>query len=68
MSIFFTSDHHFGHYNIINYCNPPFTSVQQMDEPMILKWNETVMPEDEVYYLGDFAMKTFFHWFLSFCR
>ncbi len=30
-----------------------------MDELMILAWNETVLPEDEVYYLGDFAMKSF---------
>ena len=59
MTIFFTSDHHFGHYNVIKYCNRPFTSVQQMDEIMILKWNETVLPEDEIYYLGDFAMKSF---------
>ena len=56
MTIFFTSDHHFGHYNVIKYCNRPFTSAQQMDEIMILRWNETVLPDDEVYYLGDFAM------------
>jgi calcineurin-like phosphoesterase family protein len=59
MAIFFTSDHHFGHFNVIKYCNRPFESVQQMDELMILAWNETVLPDDEVYYLGDFAMKSF---------
>jgi calcineurin-like phosphoesterase family protein len=58
MAIFFTSDHHFGHENIIRYCNRPFTSVQQMNEIMILRWNGAVLPEDEVYYLGDFAMKS----------
>ena len=52
----FTSDHHFGHHNVIKYCDRPFTSTQQMDEMMVLKWNETVLPNDEVYYLGDFAM------------
>lgn len=54
--LFFTSDHHFGHTNIIKLCNRPFSSIEEMNEVLIQKWNEKISPEDEVYYLGDFAM------------
>ena len=51
----FVSDTHFGHANVLNYSNRPFTSVQEMNEAMILPWNKHVAPNDEVYHLGDFA-------------
>jgi len=54
--IFFTSDHHFGHNNIINLCNRPFNSVEEMNQIMIDRWNDRISPDDEVYYLGDFAI------------
>lgn len=60
MSIFFTSDSHFNHKNIIEYCNrpfaDPFASVEEMNLEMIGRWNEKVQSEDEVYHLGDFTM------------
>ncbi len=56
MKIFFTSDLHFGHENIIKYCNRPFASVPEMNEGLIANWNAVVAPEDVVYLLGDFSM------------
>ncbi|MBO0747216.1 MAG: hypothetical protein J2O47_02630 [Acidimicrobiaceae bacterium] len=51
-----TADLHFGHANIIRYCDRPFTSVEAMDEGLIERWNDSVTPDDEVWLLGDFAM------------
>lgn len=55
--IFFTSDTHFGHHNIIEYCQRPFSSVEEMDESLVQKWNEVVKPKDTVFHLGDLAFK-----------
>jgi len=55
MNIWFISDCHFGHYNIIQYCNRPYTNTEDMDKDIIQKWNETVKPDDIVWFLGDFA-------------
>jgi calcineurin-like phosphoesterase family protein len=55
MAQFFTSDTHFGHANIIGYCNRPFSSTEEMDEALIQNWNLYVKPTDEVFHLGDFA-------------
>lgn len=52
----FTSDIHFFHANIIKYCNRPFSSVEEMNEALIQRWNELIGPNDTVYSLGDFAM------------
>lgn len=53
--IFFTSDTHFGHTNIIKYCDRPFSNVQEMDEFLITEWNKVVRPNDTIYHLGDFC-------------
>ena len=56
MGIFFTSDNHFGHGNIIKYCERPFSSVTEMDAEMIRRWNHAVKENDIVYHLGDFTL------------
>jgi calcineurin-like phosphoesterase family protein len=55
MSIWFTSDNHFGHKRIIELANRPFSSLNEMDECMIVRWNDRVKPGDIVYHVGDFA-------------
>jgi len=51
--IFFTSDHHFGHKNIIKYSKRPFEDVDHMTEELIRMWNEKVPPKANVFHLGD---------------
>ena len=55
IKIFITSDNHFNHKNIIKYCDRPFDSVEEMNEAMIERWNETVSKDDVVLHLGDFC-------------
>lgn len=55
MTTFLTSDTHFGHARIIELCQRPFASVEEMDEIMVERWNRVVGPRDEVWHLGDFA-------------
>lgn len=52
---FFTSDTHFGHANIIRFCNRPFRNVEEMNEILIENWNKVVSKGDTVFHLGDFA-------------
>lgn len=58
MNIFFTSDTHFGHDKIIHLAKRPFSSVEEMNETMIARWNMVVGKHDHVYHLGDFAVKS----------
>ena len=53
--IFFTSDSHYGHSNIIWMCKRPYTNVEEMNRKLIENWNNVVKPDDLVFHLGDFA-------------
>lgn len=51
----FWSDPHFGHKNIIGFCNRPYADVQQMNDDLIFKYNSCVQPGDTSWCMGDFA-------------
>lgn len=68
-NLWFTSDQHFGHRNVITYCNRPFgrfynrwlkrvtdDAVREMNETIIQNWNAVVKDEDTGIFLGDIAL------------
>lgn len=55
MTIYFTSDQHFGHKNIIEYCKRPFYSSKEMENTIIINFNNIVNEDDETWHLGDFS-------------
>jgi len=57
MRIYFTSDLHLHHKNIIRYCkrNPYFRNIDEMDRGLIANWNSIITNFDKVYHLGDFC-------------
>ena len=57
---FLVSDTHFGHLGVCKFMRSdgvtklrPWDTVEEMDEEMVRRWNETVRPTDKVYHLGD---------------
>ena len=55
--IYFISDTHFGHNNIIKHCERPFDNVHIMDQIIFDNINEVVGTDDTLYILGDFCFK-----------
>lgn len=51
--IFYTADPHFGSESIIEHAARPFSSLREMDEELIRRWNDVVSDTDTVYLLGD---------------
>ena len=54
--VFFTSDLHIGHKNIIEYSHRPFSNIEEMNETLIDNWNKTVPEDGIVFDLGDPAI------------
>lgn len=57
MRKFYTSDTHFGHQRILEFCpsTRPFANTVDMDEKIISNWNSKVAKNDIVYHLGDWS-------------
>ncbi|WP_368900711.1 metallophosphoesterase [Oceanobacillus oncorhynchi] len=55
MTNWYTSDSHFYHKSVIDFCNRPFSDVDEMNAAMIESWNQVVGKSDIVYHLGDFC-------------
>lgn len=56
MSIFICADFHYGHKNILQYCERKFNSIEEMDQQLIKNFNSKVSPNDITYFLGDFSL------------
>ncbi len=56
--VFFTSDLHIGHENVMRFDKRPFQSVEEMNAELIERWNKKVKAGDLVYVLGDMIWKT----------
>ncbi|MDR7385280.1 metallophosphoesterase [Promicromonospora iranensis] len=56
MTTYYTSDQHFGHLNIIRFCDRPFPGAPAMNARLVELWNETVSDDDTVWVLGDVAL------------
>ena len=64
--VFFTSDLHAYHTNIIESCRRPFKDAEEMNEVLIENWNAVVDDDSVVFCLGDFAWGGYTKW-KNFC-
>ena len=53
--LWFTSDTHFGHANVLGFTDRPWSGIEAMNRGIINNINARVMPGDELYVLGDFS-------------
>lgn len=52
---FVISDTHFDHKNIIEYCNRPFSTLEQMNHTILSNWNSIITNNETVFFLGDMS-------------
>lgn len=60
--LFFTSDTHFNHANILRFCDRPWNTIEEHDQALIDNWNSVVGPDDTVFHLGDFCFGGYPKW------
>jgi len=53
---YYTSDPHFSHARILELCNRPFGSVEEMNEALIYNYNTTIRSRDRLIFMGDVAL------------
>lgn len=54
-NLYFVSDFHLSHKNILKYTSRPFQNVEEMNEGIISNWNKKVSRNDTVIHAGDFC-------------
>jgi calcineurin-like phosphoesterase family protein len=67
-NLYFISDLHIGHSNVIKFDKRPFKDVNEMHRVMIENWNNKISDTDVVYFLGDLFYKVksnFAKWFVN---
>src|ERR1035437_2859125 len=55
MTTWLSSDSHYNHARISEFCGRPYESVNRMNQDLMERWNSVVKPLDTTYHLGDFA-------------
>lgn len=55
---FWTSDEHYGHFNMLRYSKRPFETIEEMNDTLIQNNNEIVSDDDIVVHVGDFTLKS----------
>lgn len=55
-NIFFTSDWHIGHKNVITFDKRPFKDIDHMHKVLINNYNSSVRENDICYFLGDIGL------------
>lgn len=53
--LWFTSDCHFGHRNVLKFCDRPYKDEKEMGQAIINNWNSVVKPDEKIFCLGDFS-------------
>jgi calcineurin-like phosphoesterase family protein len=56
---FYSSDWHLGHKRIIELCDRPFASVEEMNREILERCNDTVRENDRLFLLGDHVMGSY---------
>lgn len=53
--VFIIADTHFGHKNVIQFEaeHRPFSTIEEHDDELVRRWNDTVRKNDTVWHLGD---------------
>jgi calcineurin-like phosphoesterase family protein len=54
-NVWLYSDPHFGHNNIIKYCNRPFKTTEEMNETLLNNYKNVITDSSLVYFLGDMS-------------
>jgi len=63
--IWFTADFHFGHSNIIRYCNRPFRNAEEMDQTILERLNSSVKANDILLFSSGISVSEARHGFWS---